>query len=77
MIKCPVCGLYEFSSIDDYDSCDVCKWQNDNLQLVKPDYWGGANELSLNDYRALWRTRDLSVNTFTPERSLKRIAAAG
>ena len=54
MIKCPVCELYEFAEEDDYDSCDICHWQNDSLQLKRPDYWGGANDLSLNDYKAQW-----------------------
>ena len=55
MIKCPVCGLYEFEEMDDYDSCDVCFWQNDNLQIKRPDYWGGANDLCLNDYKKQWQ----------------------
>jgi hypothetical protein len=54
MIKCPVCGEYEFKERDDYDSCDVCHWQNDSLQMSDPDYWGGANKESLNEARAAW-----------------------
>ena len=55
MIKCPICGQYEFEEQDDFDSCDVCHWQNDGLQMKDPDYWGGANELSLNDFKAKWQ----------------------
>jgi len=54
MIKCPVCGLYEFEEVDDFDSCDVCHWQNDDLQMRDPSYWGGANELCLVDYKREW-----------------------
>jgi len=59
MIKCPVCGQYEFEERDDYDSCDICCWQNDGLQMSNPDFWGGANDLSLNDFRAEWQKRNL------------------
>ncbi|GHU69951.1 hypothetical protein FACS1894184_14740 [Clostridia bacterium] len=54
MIKCPVCGQYEFEKDDDYDVCDVCGWENDGLQLDEPDYRGGANPESLNEARAKW-----------------------
>lgn len=51
MIECPVCGKYSFEEDGDYDICPVCEWENDGLQLEKPDYAGGANRLSLNEYR--------------------------
>jgi len=57
MIKCPVCGEYEFAMDDDFDSCDICGWENDGLQLDEPSYSGGANVLCLNDYRAEWERR--------------------
>jgi hypothetical protein len=57
MIKCPVCGEYEFRLKSDYDVCDVCGWENDGLQMAKPDYDGGANALSLNEARAEWARR--------------------
>lgn len=53
-IKCPVCGQYEFEEKDDFDICDVCGWENDGLQYDQPDYWGGANDMSLNQYKAAW-----------------------
>lgn len=54
-IKCPVCGQYEFEEKDDFDICDVCGWENDGLQYDKPDYWGGANDMSLNQYKNAWK----------------------
>ena len=54
MIKCPVCGEYEFSIDDDFDVCGVCGWENDGLQLDEPDYRGGANEMSLNEAKVAW-----------------------
>ena len=54
-IKCPVCGQYEFEEKDDFDICDVCGWENDGLQYDNPDYWGGANDMSLNQYKKAWK----------------------
>jgi hypothetical protein len=54
MIKCPVCGQYEFERKNDFDVCEVCGWENDGVQMGEPDYRGGANELSLNQFRAEW-----------------------
>ena len=49
MIKCPVCGGYDFE--EEFDVCPICEWQYDKLQYKDRDYWGGANDLSVNDYR--------------------------
>jgi len=57
MIKCPVCGEYEFEKDSDYDVCPVCWWENDGVQLDDPDYDGGANEKSLNECRAAWKEK--------------------
>lgn len=57
MIKSPVCGEYEFKRDFDLDVCDVCGWENDGVQLDDPDYPGGANELSLNAYKAAWEEK--------------------
>jgi hypothetical protein len=55
MIKCPICGQYDFEEIDDFDACDICHWQNDDLQMKDSNYWGGANDLNLNNYKAEWK----------------------
>ena len=54
-VKCPVCGGYEFEY--DFDSCEVCYWQHDRVQEDDPDFWGGANDESLNDYKAAWEAQ--------------------
>ncbi len=51
MIKCPVCGQYEFRRENDFDICSVCGWENDVIQLENPDEDLGANQTSLNEYR--------------------------
>lgn len=52
--KCPVCGKYEFPEADSFDICDVCGWEDDGLQEDEPDCAGGANDMSLNEYKAAW-----------------------
>jgi hypothetical protein len=29
-------------------------WEDDPIQAKDPEFWGGANELCLNDYRKAW-----------------------
>jgi hypothetical protein len=29
-------------------------WEDDPIQANDPEFWGGANELCLNDYRKAW-----------------------
>ncbi len=47
-IKCPCCGE---TVVGEYDICEVCFWENDPIQLSKPDMRGGANRMSLNEAR--------------------------
>lgn len=46
--SCPCCG---YLTLDEpagcYDICDICGWEDDNLQRGDPDYFGGANGDSL------------------------------
>ena len=34
-----------------YIICDVCFWEEDDVQFVDPTYEGGANKQSLNEAR--------------------------
>ena len=43
---CPVCGKHNFTTEGDFEFCPICKWQNDGFYES-----GGANDLSLEDYR--------------------------
>ncbi len=54
---CPVCSNFEFPEFDSYRICPVCGWEDDDLQLKNPDYSGGANVESLNEYRKQWREK--------------------
>jgi len=54
---CPICAEYEFE--EDFDLCPICKWQYDRVQYDEPDLWGGANKLSINDYKKQWQEEKL------------------
>ena len=46
---CPCCG---YKTLDEeppgtFDICEICYWEDDNVQFDEPDYKGGANIVSL------------------------------
>ena len=51
---CPCCGYYTLDQKPSgtYDTCPVCWWEDDIVQLDDPTYAGGANKPSLNEARA-------------------------
>ena len=63
MIKCPVCSDYIFEMDNDFDICPICDWENDGVQLDDPDYCGGANDLSLNDFKTKWQQQNVIICT--------------
>jgi hypothetical protein len=52
--KCPICGYYTLDADEPYNICPICDWEDDPIQTDDPNFWGGANDLSLNDYREQW-----------------------
>lgn len=52
VIKCKVCGIGNVDFI--HDICMFCGWEDDGLQNEQPDYMGGANHMSLNQYKKFW-----------------------
>lgn len=56
-VKCAVCGITEFENDDTLEGCPVCGWFNDGVQSDDPNYAGGCNELSLNEYRKQWKEK--------------------
>lgn len=51
-LRCPCCNFKTLdaeSSI--FDICPICYWENDNIQLAKPSYRGGANDINLDEAR--------------------------
>ncbi len=53
-VRCPICEKHTFEDEGDFAICPVCSWENDNVQYHDPDYDGGANEMSQNEYRKNW-----------------------
>lgn len=51
-IKCPCCGV---TNVYDYDICEECSWENDPVQRTKPDFGGGANEMSLMEAQTAYK----------------------
>ena len=50
--KCPVCGQYTFKSgPGSYEICPICGWEDDKAQYKDPTLKGGANKLSLKEYK--------------------------
>jgi hypothetical protein len=52
--SCACCGFRTLPAGSIFEICSLCGWQDDGVQNADPDYAGGANELSLNEYRPRW-----------------------
>lgn len=52
--KCPCCGQKTLDSEHMFDICSVCGWEDDNVQFRNPDFFGGANFFSLNEYKRVF-----------------------
>jgi len=57
---CPVCGNDTFDNVDfEWNICPECFWEYDSLQVENPDYDGGANCHSLNEYKNIyWKLKN-------------------
>ena len=53
---CSCCGQLTLESEGHFDVCDSCGWEDDNIQRDDPDYWGGANSMSLNQAKEAYKT---------------------
>lgn len=51
-IPCPCCGK---TLVEEHEICEVCFWQNDPVQLWKPNFSGGANQMSLNQAKQAYK----------------------
>ncbi|TGP57189.1 hypothetical protein EN873_03600 [bacterium M00.F.Ca.ET.230.01.1.1] len=51
LFPCQCCRSLAVSEPGNYEMCQECGWEDDPVQAADPDYAGGANELSLNQYR--------------------------
>lgn len=53
MYPCPCCGYLTMTFRDrgSFEICEVCGWEDDNVQFTDPDFTGGANKPSLREAR--------------------------
>ncbi len=53
MYPCPCCDFVTMTFPDrgSFEICEVCGWEDDNVQFSDPDFAGGANRPSLNQAR--------------------------
>ena len=49
---CPCCGYLMHESTGSSMICEICRWEDDVVQLRWPDYQGGANRLNLIESQA-------------------------
>jgi anaerobic ribonucleoside-triphosphate reductase len=54
---CPCCGDHQFANPDFFETCPVCGWQDDLVQRNEPDYVGGANKKSLNQFKSEYEAK--------------------
>lgn len=64
---CECCKL-EVVEIGASEICPLCGWEDDEYQNDYPNYAGGANDLSLNEYRKHW----LAFHKKYPDTSFSR-----
>lgn len=48
---CPACKSLSLESLRNYEICDNCGWEDDPLQYDDPSLEGGANDLSITEFR--------------------------
>ncbi|MGP1608965.1 MAG: CPCC family cysteine-rich protein [Clostridium sp.] len=53
LLKCACCG--NFTIEDEYETCLICNWSKDFIQEEDHDYWGGANDMSLNQAKEAYK----------------------
>ena len=71
MIKCPVCGEYEFETEDNYEICEICGWENEKFQTDHPDEAECANDICLNEAKKRWANGETIFSGFPNPRSKK------
>ena len=55
LFSCPSCGKDVFTEKGMYEICIICGWEDDPIQSKRSDYVGGANKLSLNQYKEVYK----------------------
>ena len=63
--NCPICGKTVFKEYSSFEICEYCGWEDDVIQNSNPNYSGGANTLSLNDYKSRYQEIILKIRIIT------------
>lgn len=63
---CPCCGCLTLSEPErgTFEICPVCFWEDDDLQFNNPEFFGGANQISLNKARKNYKEFGASSKEF-------------
>lgn len=72
-IPCPICKQ---TLLQDFEICKICFWEFDLLQYEHPDIEGGANYLSLNQYKKWWDTLTLIMPQLIEEFNIQQSSHA-
>ncbi len=57
LLPCDCCGSQVIRERGAFEICPICGWEDDPAQARSPDLSGGANEMSLDEARAVWKAR--------------------
>ena len=61
-LDCPVCGLQSaYVEPESWEISDRCGWEDDPIQRAQPNFDGGANRDSLEQYRQRWRQDSIGM----------------
>ena len=63
--KCACCGNLTLRKDSLFEICCVCGWENDDIQEDNPDLAGGANDLSLNQYKEFYFCQTTEMKKIT------------
>lgn len=50
--KCKLCTIGDIKH--EHEVCAVCGWEDDEIQFTNPDFVGGGNYMSYNQYKKFW-----------------------
>jgi hypothetical protein len=53
--QCPTCDYFTLPDRGQYEICPICFWEDDGLDLDRPDDISGPNHLTLREARANFR----------------------
>jgi len=64
--QCKCCGNKTLSEFPNgtFEICEICFWEDDNVQSNDPNFEGGANEISLNASKENYKNFGVSNTKF-------------